>query len=65
LTPVVANVAQALIALKDAQYYVKRVERLVSGDHAETMDFLAFDLEKAQDELVKLVRLMQNCNHSQ
>jgi len=29
------------------------------------MDFLAFDLEKAQDELVKLARLMQNCNHAQ
>jgi len=65
MTPVVANVAQALIALKDAQYYVKQVERLVSGKDAETMDFLTFDLEKAQDELVKLARLMQSSNLSQ
>lgn len=60
MTPVVANVAQALIALKDAQHYVKQVERLVSGHNADAMGFLAFDLEKAQAELVELAKLMQS-----
>ena len=60
MTPVVANVAQALIALKDAQHYVRQVGLLLTGHKSDQMGLLASSIEKAQLDLVEVAMTVQN-----
>lgn len=60
MTPVVEQIASALIALREAQHHIRQVQRLSSLCQAEGLDYMNFDIEKMAAELVKVAQLVQS-----
>jgi hypothetical protein len=60
LIPVVEQIAGALIALREAQYHIRQVQRLSPDHRAAGLDYMNFDIEKMAAELVKVAQLVQS-----
>jgi hypothetical protein len=63
VTPVTANIAQALIALRDAQYHVRMASKVVSP--TGELDLMVFDIEKMVANLVKVSQSVQSVSGRQ
>jgi hypothetical protein len=63
MTPAVEQVAQALIALRDAQYHIRKASKLLFP--AECLDLIIFDIENMATELVFVAKSVQSVSQRQ